>query len=93
MYAQQGMISGSNFEKNLISLEIDTTSPDSKTQLINSSCDANSLTNLNCSTDLALNPEEIKSNQLKSLDVSKRIKMDYSIFIYNQLTITDVDND
>lgn len=90
-YAQESMNSKVNFEKQITSLGIYNDNPNEKTQLIDSSCYSDSFTISNESDNLALNPES--KNQLKSLNISKRINLDYLVFSYNQKTVADIGND
>lgn len=93
IYAQQKTIQPVNFEKKIIALEINLNNPEEKTQLLNSSCPDNNVTILVSSDDLVFNPAVIFINQLRNLDVSKKIKIDYEIFSYNQLTVGDAENE
>ena len=92
-YAQNTMIHNINFEKKSTSSEIDNCNPNEKTQLNTSLCNINNLSILKDSAKLTFNAADGYQIQQKSLDVSIRIKKDYFVFHYNQLTIADADND
>ena len=90
-YAQHSTHSNINFEKELTSLDIASNNSEEKTQLIDSSCYSNSFNFSNDSDDFVLNQADNSKIPLKSLNVSKRIKLDYLVFSYNQLTVADLD--
>lgn len=92
-YAQRAKSQDINFEKKLITLEIDDCNSEEKEQPINSLYNSNNLTVLCDSDDLTLRPINVIINQSKILDVSKSICSDYLIFNYNLSTVTDIDND
>jgi len=93
VYSQNTTIPNPDFEKKPIPSEIDNCKPNEKTQLNDSTCNINNLSILKDSAKLTFNATDAYQTQQKNLDISKRIKRDYLVFNYNQLTVADAGND